>query len=113
MVNKDNNGNWDKPTGSDLLDREVPGFFINLGPTGARALISRNAPCPASHVSPPHKLSHEFADSSLGVNLRSSNQRRAAGWICIPSVAAPKISPKEERCLIVIVTELTFYLRRA
>jgi len=85
MVNKDNNGNWDKPTGSDLLDREVPGFFINLGPTGARALISRNAPCPASHVSPPHKLSQEFADSSLGVNLRSSNQRRATGWTCIPS----------------------------
>jgi hypothetical protein len=39
---KDNQGNWDKPTVHNRPDKEVPGFFINMGPTGARAILTEN-----------------------------------------------------------------------
>ena len=35
-----NQGRWTKPTENDLPDRAVPGFLVNLGPTGARAVLT-------------------------------------------------------------------------
>lgn len=37
-IEKDNRGRWEKPAGSGP-DKEVPGYLINLGPTGARAIL--------------------------------------------------------------------------
>jgi len=37
---KDNQGRWNKPTEHDAPDKEVPGFLVNLGPTGARAILT-------------------------------------------------------------------------
>lgn len=37
-IEKDNRGRWEKPVGSGP-DKEVPGYLINLGPTGARATL--------------------------------------------------------------------------
>lgn len=37
---KDNHGQWNKPADNDQPDKEVPGFFVNLGPTGARAILT-------------------------------------------------------------------------
>ena len=39
---KDNHGQWNKPAENDQPDKEVPGFFVNLGPTGARAILTEN-----------------------------------------------------------------------
>ena len=36
---KDNQGRWAK-SGGDAPDKEVPGFLVNLGPTGARAILT-------------------------------------------------------------------------
>jgi hypothetical protein len=36
----DNQGCWTKPTENNAPDKEVPGFLINLGPTGARAVLT-------------------------------------------------------------------------
>jgi hypothetical protein len=33
---------WVKP-GGDAPDKEVPGWLVNLGPTGARAIITENS----------------------------------------------------------------------
>ena len=37
---KTNQGRWTKPTVNNLPDKEVPGFLVNLGPTGARAILT-------------------------------------------------------------------------
>ncbi len=37
-IEKDNRGRWEKPVGSGP-DKDVPGYLINLGPTGARAVL--------------------------------------------------------------------------
>ncbi len=37
---KTNQGRWTKPTANNLPDKEVPGFLVNLGPTGARAILT-------------------------------------------------------------------------
>ena len=39
IKDKDNQGRWDKRVESGP-DAEVPGFFVNLGPTGARAVLT-------------------------------------------------------------------------
>ncbi len=36
----DNQGCWTKPTEHNLPDKEVPGFLVNLGPTGARGVLT-------------------------------------------------------------------------
>jgi hypothetical protein len=36
---QDNQGAYTKPTEHNLPDKEVPGFFVNLGPTGARGVL--------------------------------------------------------------------------
>ncbi len=40
VADKDNQGRWTKPTVNNLPDKEVPGFLVNLGPTGARAVLT-------------------------------------------------------------------------
>ncbi len=40
IKDKDNQGKWNKPTQNNAPDREVPGFLVNLGPTGARAILT-------------------------------------------------------------------------
>ena len=42
MHDADNQGRWNKPTVHNLPDKEVPGFLVNLGPTGARAILTEN-----------------------------------------------------------------------
>lgn len=39
IVEPENQGRWTKPTDKKGPDKEVPGFLINLGPTGARAVL--------------------------------------------------------------------------
>ena len=42
IVDPDNLGQWTKPTGIGP-DKEVPGFLVNLGPTGARAVLKESS----------------------------------------------------------------------
>lgn len=37
-IEKDNRDRWDKPTNAGP-DKDVPGYLVNLGPTGARAIL--------------------------------------------------------------------------
>ena len=41
VSNESNQGRWAKPT-ECAADKEVPGFLVNLGPTGARAELTKN-----------------------------------------------------------------------
>lgn len=41
-ADKDYHDNWSKP-GGDAPDKEVPGWLVNLGPTGARAIITETS----------------------------------------------------------------------
>lgn len=40
VADKTNQGRWSTPTENNLPDKEVPGFLVNLGPTGARAILT-------------------------------------------------------------------------
>lgn len=40
VSDKENAGRWNTPSGVAGPDKEVPGFLINLGPTGARAVLT-------------------------------------------------------------------------
>jgi len=40
VADKTNQGRWNTPTENNLPDKEVPGFLVNLGPTGARAILT-------------------------------------------------------------------------
>lgn len=42
IVDPDNMGQWTKPTNSGP-DKDVPGFLVNLGPTGARAILKETS----------------------------------------------------------------------
>jgi hypothetical protein len=42
IVDPDNMGRWAKPTNQGP-DKEVPGFLVNLGPTGARAILKETS----------------------------------------------------------------------
>jgi hypothetical protein len=42
VADKTNQGRWNSPTENNLPDKEVPGFLVNLGPTGARAILTEN-----------------------------------------------------------------------
>lgn len=43
VADKENQGRWTKPTENNLPDKEVPGFLVNLGPTGARAVLTEQS----------------------------------------------------------------------
>ncbi len=40
IKDRENQGRWTKPTVNNLPDKEVPGFLVNLGPSGARAVLT-------------------------------------------------------------------------
>ena len=40
VADKTNQGRWTTPTENNAPDKEVPGFLVNLGPTGARAVLT-------------------------------------------------------------------------
>jgi hypothetical protein len=40
ILDKDNQKRWTTPTENNAPDKEVPGFLVNLGPTGARAVLT-------------------------------------------------------------------------
>jgi len=40
VADKTNQGRWTTPTENNAPDKEVPGFLVNLGPTGARAILT-------------------------------------------------------------------------
>jgi hypothetical protein len=40
IKDKTNQGRWTKPTVNNLPDKEVPGFLVNLGPIGARGILT-------------------------------------------------------------------------
>lgn len=40
VADKTNQGRWTTPTENNGPDKEVPGFLVNLGPTGARAVLT-------------------------------------------------------------------------
>jgi len=42
IIDSDNQGQWSKPTKRGP-DKEVPGFLVNLGPTGARAILKERS----------------------------------------------------------------------
>ena len=42
IVDPDNRGQWTKPTNRGP-DKDVPGFLVNLGPTGARAILKETS----------------------------------------------------------------------
>ena len=42
VADSTNQGRWTTPTENNLPDKEVPGFLVNLGPTGARAVLTQN-----------------------------------------------------------------------
>lgn len=42
VLNEDNQGRWEKPCEAGP-DADVPGFLVNMGPTGARGILTRNS----------------------------------------------------------------------
>jgi len=68
IVDADNMGRWTKPTNKGP-DKEVPGFLVNLGPTGARAILKVTS-FVVKYVfpkSPAHKRLN-IDDEIIGVN---------------------------------------------
>ena len=63
IVDPDNKGQWTKPT--DIgPDKEVPGFLVNLGPTGARAILKEKS----------FVVKHVFAGSPAHAHLRIDDE---------------------------------------
>ena len=68
IADPDNGGQWTKPTRTGP-DKEVPGFLVNLGPTGARAILKEKS-FVVKYVfpkSPAHKKLN-IDDEIVGVN---------------------------------------------
>jgi len=68
VVDPDNRGQWTKPTNRGP-DKDVPGFLVNLGPTGARAILKERS-FVVKYVfpkSPAHKKLR-IDDEIVGVN---------------------------------------------
>ncbi len=63
IVDADNLGQWDKPTKIGP-DKEVPGFLVNLGPTGARAILKESS----------FVVKHVFAKSPAEGKLRIDDE---------------------------------------
>ncbi len=63
IVDPENLGQWTKPTkiGSD---KEVPGFLVNLGPTGARAILKESS----------FEIKHVFAESPANGLLQINDE---------------------------------------
>ena len=63
IADADNLGQWDKPTNIGP-DKEVPGFLVNLGPTGARAILKETS----------FVVKHVFAGSPAEGKLRIDDE---------------------------------------
>ncbi len=63
IVEPDNQGRWTKPTEKGP-DKEVPGFLVNLGPTGARAILKDRS----------FVVKHIFAGSPADKQLRLDDE---------------------------------------
>ena len=63
IADADNLGQWDKPTKIGP-DKEVPGFLVNLGPTGARAILKESS----------FVVKHVFAKSPADGKLRIDDE---------------------------------------
>jgi hypothetical protein len=63
IADADNLGQWDKPTNIGP-DKEVPGFLLNLGPTGARAILKESS----------FVVKHVFAKSPADGRLRIDDE---------------------------------------
>jgi hypothetical protein len=71
IVEPDNQGRWTKPTEIGP-DKEVPGFLVNLGPTGARAVLKESS-FVVKHVfsGSPADKQLEIDDEITGANGRA------------------------------------------
>jgi hypothetical protein len=67
IADADNLGQWDKPTKIGP-DKDVPGFLVNLGPTGARAILKESS----------FVVKHVFAGSPAEGKLRIDDEITAA-----------------------------------
>lgn len=63
IYDADNINQWDKPTGIGP-DKDVPGFLVNLGPTGARAILKENS----------FVVKHVFTDSPAYKQLKIDDE---------------------------------------
>ncbi|HSP43693.1 MAG TPA: DUF6288 domain-containing protein [Luteolibacter sp.] len=63
ITDPENLGQWDKPTNTGP-DKEVPGFLVNLGPTGARAILKETS----------FVVKHVFAGSPAGGKLHIDDE---------------------------------------
>jgi len=79
IVDADNRGQWTKPTNKGP-DKEVPGFLVNLGSTGARAILKETS-FVVKYVfpkSPAHNKLH-VDDEIVGVNGRRFRTKHVFG----------------------------------
>jgi len=79
IVDPDNMGQWNKPTNKGP-DKDVPGFLVNLGPTGARAVLKETS-FVVKYVfadSPAHEKL-EIDDEIVGVNGKRFTTKHVFG----------------------------------
>lgn len=79
IVDKDNMGRWTKPTNS-RADKDVPGFLVNLGPTGARAILKETS-LVVKYVFPntPADGKLEIDDEIIGANGKEFTTKHIFG----------------------------------
>ena len=71
LLNETNQDRWEKPVGNGP-DKDVPGFYVNLGPTGARAILKTNS------FVVKYVFSSSPADGLLQINSRRQLQKAGA-----------------------------------
>ena len=79
IIDPENKGQWNKPTNHGP-DKNVPGFLVNLGPTGARAILKEKS-FVVKYVfpgSPAHKKL-EIDDKITGVNDKAFETKHVFG----------------------------------
>ena len=79
IVDPDNRGQWTKPTNRGP-DKEVPGFLVNLGPTGARAIL-KELSFVVKYVFPGSPAHNRIAidDEIVGVNGQMFTRKHIFG----------------------------------
>lgn len=79
IVDTDNMGQWTKPT-TKGPDKEVPGFLVNLGPTGARAILKEKS-FVVKYVFPksPAWENLQIDDEIIGVNNKAFDTKHVFG----------------------------------
>jgi len=79
IVDPDNMGQWAKPTNRGP-DKDVPGFLVNLGPTGARAILKERS-FVVKYVFPGSRAHKklEIEDEIVGVNGKMFTTKHVFG----------------------------------